>query len=52
MWMRPSTPPAEVDEYTVRSDVLDRTFENLTLFELGDDFLLLGFELSLNKCLV
>ena len=25
---------AQVNEYTVRSDVLDGTFENLTLFEL------------------
>ncbi len=43
---------AKVDEYTVRSDVLDRTFEHLTLFELGDDFALLLFEFGFDECLV
>ena len=42
----------EVDEYTVRSDVLDSTFENLTLFELGDDFALLLFEFGFDEGLV
>ena len=36
---------AEVNEYAVRSDVLDNTFEDLTLFEVRDDFLALCFEL-------
>ena len=43
---------AEVDEYTIVGDVLDRTFEHLTLFELADDFLLLSFEFSFDECLV
>ena len=43
---------AEVDEYTVRGDVLDHTLENLTLLQLRDDLLLLGLELSLDKSLV
>ena len=43
---------AEVNEYTVRSDVLDSTFENLTLFELADDFFLLSFQLGLDESLV
>ncbi len=43
---------AEVNEYTVRSDVLDGTFENLTLFELADDFFLLLFQFGLDESLV
>ena len=43
---------AEVDEYTVRSDILNSTFEYLTLLKLRDDFLLLCFKFSLDKCLV
>ncbi len=43
---------AQVDEYAVRSDVLDGSFENLTLFELADDFFLLCFQLSLDERLV
>ena len=43
---------AEVDEYTIVGDILNRTFEHLTLFELADDFLLLSFEFSFDECLV
>ena len=43
---------AEVNEYTVRSDVLDSTFENLTLFELADDFFLLSLQFGLDESLV
>ena len=43
---------AEVNEHTVSSDVLNLTFEHLTLFELGDDLLLLLFEFSLDESLV
>ena len=35
---------AQVNEYTVRSDVLNDTFENLTLLQLADNLLLLGLE--------
>ena len=42
----------EVDEHTVAGDVLDRAFEHLTLFELGDDFALLLFEFGLDESLV
>ena len=42
----------EVDEHTVRSDILNSTFEYLTLLKLRDDFLLLSFEFSLDECLV
>ena len=42
----------EVDEYTVVGDVLNGTFEHLTLFELADDFLLLSFEFSFDERLV
>ena len=42
----------QVDEHTVRGDVLNSTFEYLTLFELSDNFLALLFELSFNECLV
>ena len=43
---------AKVDEYTIGRDVLDGTFEHLTLLELGDDLLLLSFEFGLDECLV
>ena len=43
---------AEVDEYAVRGDILDRTFEYLTFFEFGDDFFLLLFELGFDESLV
>ena len=43
---------AEVNEYTVRSDVLDGTLEYLTLLQLADDLLLLLLELSLDESLV
>ena len=43
---------AEVDEYTVRSDILNSTFEYLTLLKLRDNLLLLSFEFSLDECLV
>src|SRR3712207_592642 len=42
----------EVNEYTIRGDVLDSSFENLTFFELRDNFFLLCFQLSLNESLV
>lgn len=35
---------AEVNEYTVGSDVLDFAFEHLAFFELGDNLLLLLLE--------
>ena len=41
---------AEVDEHTVAGDVLDSTFEYLTLFELGDDFALLLFKFGFDEC--
>ena len=43
---------AKVNEYTVRGDVLDSTFENLTLLKLADDFFLLCLKLSFDKSLV
>ena len=43
---------AQVDEYAVGGNVLDRTFEYLTFFELGHDFLLLRFELLFDERLV
>ena len=42
----------EVNEYTVRSDVLNGTFEDLTLFELADDLFTLCLQLLLDKSLV
>ena len=50
--MDQSVHTAQIDEYTVRGDVLDRTFEYLTLFELGDDLLLLLLEVGLDEGLV
>ena len=43
---------AKVDEHTVVGDVLDCTFEHLTLFELRDDLATLLLELGLDECLV
>ena len=43
---------AEVDKYAIRGDILNGTFEYLTLLKLRDDFLLLSFEFSLDECLV
>ena len=42
----------EVDKHTVVGDVLNRTFEHLTLLERADDLLLLSFEFSFDECLV
>ncbi len=42
----------EVDEYTVRGDVLDCALVNLTLLELRHDLLLLSLKFSLDKSLV
>ncbi len=42
----------EVDEYAVRSDVLDGAFEYLTFFEFRDDFAFLLLELGFDKSLV
>ena len=50
--MHESVHTAEVDKYTVRSDVLDCSFENLTFLQLGDDFFLLCLELSLDESFV
>ena len=43
---------AQVNEYTVRSDVLDGTLEYLTLLQLADDLLLLLLQLGLDESLV
>ncbi len=43
---------SEVHKHTIRGDVLDRSFENLTHFEALDDKTLLLFELGLNERLV
>ena len=43
---------AQVNEYTVRSDVLNNTLQDLTLLELTDDFLLLCLKLGLDESLV
>ena len=40
---------AEVNEYAVRCDVLDNTFQYLTLLKLGDDLFLLLFKLCLDE---
>ena len=42
----------EIDEYAVSGDILDCSFENLTLFELGYDLALLLLELSFDKSFV
>ena len=43
---------AQVDKYTVAGDILNSTFEYLTLFELRDNLLLLFFEFCLDESLV
>ena len=42
----------EVNEYTIRCDILNSTLENLTLLKLRDDLLALSLELCLDECLV
>ena len=42
----------EVDEGTVRGDVLDDPFEDLTLLKLADDLSLLSFEFSFDEDLM
>ena len=42
----------EVNEYTVRGDILNGTLKDLTLLELTDDLLLLGLELLLDESLM
>ena len=42
----------EVDEGTVRGDVLNDPFEDLTLLELADDLSLLSFEFSFDEDLM
>ena len=42
----------QVDEYTVRSDVLDSSFQYLSFLQFGDDIFLLLFQLCLDKSLV
>ena len=39
----------EVDEHTVRSDVLDRSFENLSFLQAADDHALLLFEFCFDE---
>ena len=43
---------AEIDECTVRNNVLDSTFEDLSDFEFADDFSFLSFDFSLDEGLV
>ena len=50
--MHQSVHTAEVDEYTVRGDVFDSTFEHLALLQVRDDLSLLSLELGLDECLV
>src|SRR5699024_6851600 len=42
----------QVDKYTIGSDILNGTFENLSFFEFTDDFLLLLFQFGFDKSLV
>ena len=42
----------EVDEHTIRSDVLDSTFKYLTFFKLSNNFFLLLFEFCFDKSLM
>ena len=42
----------EVDKGTIGSDVLNHTFEYLTLLELADDFSLLGFKFGFDEYLM
>ena len=50
--MDESVHTTEVNEYTVRGDVLDNTFKDLAFLELVDDFSFLSFEFSLDESLV
>ena len=43
---------AQVDEYTVRCDIFNSTFQYLSFFKLTNDFFLLLFQFSFNKSLV
>ena len=42
----------KVDEDTIRSNVLDGSFQYLSFFQLGNDFLLLLLQLLFNECFV
>ena len=42
----------QVDEHTVRGDILNSSFKNLSFFELADNFFLLLFQFSFDKSLV
>ena len=42
----------QVDEYTVRGDVFDSTFQDLAFFQFANDFFLLLFQLSFDKSFV
>ena len=50
--MDESVNTAEVNKYSVRSDVLDCSLENLTLLQLRDNLALLSLEFCLDECLV
>ena len=50
--MDESVNTTEVNEYTVRGDILNGTLEDLTLLELADDLLLLSLELLLDESLM
>ena len=50
--MDKSVNTTEVNEYTISGDVLNRTLEDLTFFELGNDFFLLCFKFFFDKSLV
>ena len=50
--MNKSVYSTKVDEYTIRSNVLNSTFENLTFFELANNFFLLCFKFSFNESLM
>ena len=42
----------QIDEYTVRSDVFNGSFKNLSFFKLTDNFFLLLFQFSFDKSFV
>jgi len=42
----------QVDEYTIRCDILNGSFKNLSFFELTDNFFLLLFQFSFDKSFV
>ena len=50
--MHQTVDAAEVDEHTVRSDVLDRSFEHLSFLQAAYDHALLLFEFCLDECFV